>query len=146
MPGCSTGEEVYSLAISLLEYFGESSLQGSEFQIFGSDLSQRAVECARAGLYPEAALRDLGEDRLERFFHRAGEERRIAKGIRDRCVFVVHDLARNPPFAKLDLISCRNVLIYFGEELHQRLVPMYHYCLNEGTIAPYIQTEWALSM
>ncbi|TMA11325.1 MAG: response regulator [Deltaproteobacteria bacterium] len=132
VPGCSTGEEVYSLAISLLEYFGESFLQGSEFQIFGSDLSQRAVECARAGLYPEAALRDLGEDRLERFFHRAGEERRIAKGIRDRCVFVVHDLARNPPFAKLDLISCRNVLIYFGAELHQRLVPMFHYCLNRG--------------
>ena len=132
VPGCSTGEEVYSLAIGLLEYFGESSAQGGEFQIFGSDLSQRAIECARTGLYPGTALRDVGEDRLERFFHRAGEERRIAKGIRDRCVFVVHDLARNPPFAKLDLISCRNVLIYFGGELHQRLVPMFHYCLNRG--------------
>jgi len=130
VPGCSTGEEVYSLAMSCLEYLGESSRGADGFQIFGSDLSQKAIERARSGLYSEAALRDVGQNRLERFFHGAGEERRIAKSIRDRCVFVVHDLARDPPFAKLDLISCRNVLIYFGDELHQRIVPMFHYCLN----------------
>jgi two-component system CheB/CheR fusion protein len=132
VPGCSTGEEVYSVAMTLLEHLHDASREGAEFQIFGSDLTPRAIEQARAGLYAESTLRDLGEARLQRFFHHAGEERRIAKSIRDRCVFVVHDLARDPPFAKLDLISCRNVLIYFGDELHQRLVPMFHYCLNRG--------------
>jgi two-component system CheB/CheR fusion protein len=129
VPGCSSGEEVYSLAMCLLEHQGDSS-QEADFQIFGSDLSERAIERARAGFYPESALRELGAGRLGRFFTRAGEDHRIAKGIRDRCVFVVHDLTRDPPFAKLDLISCRNVLIYFGEDLHERLLHMFHYCLN----------------
>src|SRR6266496_4133864 len=129
VPGCSSGEEVYSLAMCLLEHLGDASRE-MEFQIFGSDLSDRAIERARAGLYPDSALREVGPDRLQRFFTRAGEEQRISKSIRDRCVFVVHDLTRDPPFAKLDLISCRNVLIYLGEELHERLLSMFHYCLN----------------
>jgi two-component system, chemotaxis family, CheB/CheR fusion protein len=129
VPGCSTGEEVYSLAMSLLEHAGDGSRE-LDFQIFGSDVSVAAIERARSGIYPEFALGELGADRVERFFTRAGEERRISKSIRDRCVFVVHDLARHPPFAKLDLISCRNVLIYFGEELQRRIIPTFHYCLN----------------
>jgi two-component system, chemotaxis family, CheB/CheR fusion protein len=138
IPGCSSGEEVYSLAMALLEHLGETSRE-IEFQLFGSDLSATAIERARAGLYPESALQELSEEQRQRFFTRAGEERRItrageerriAKSIRDRCVFVVHDLTRDPPFAKLDLISCRNVLIYFGEELHERVLSAFHYCLN----------------
>ena len=128
VPGCSSGEEVYSLAMCFLEHLDASP--EVDFQIFGSDLSQRAIERARAGVYPESAVRELGADRGLRFFTRAGEERRIAKSVRDRCVFVIHDLARDPPFAKLDLISCRNVLIYFSDELHRRLFSMFHYCLN----------------
>ena len=129
VPGCSSGEEVYSLAMCLLEHLGEQSRE-VEFQIFGSDLSERAIERARGGLYPESELHEIGADRLERFFTRAGEDLRIAKSIRERCVFVVHDVTRDPPFAKLDLISCRNVLIYFGDDLHQRLLSMFNYCLN----------------
>lgn len=129
VPGCSSGEEVYSLAICLLEHVGKSASE-VDFQIFGSDLSERSVERARAGVYPESALEELGAERLQRFFTGAREDLRIAKSIRERCVFVVHDLTRDPPFAKLDLISCRNVLIYFGEDLHQRLLSMFHYCLN----------------
>ncbi len=96
VPGCSSGEEVYSLAMCLLEHLGEAS-QDVEFQIFGSDLSERAIERARAGLYPESALRDVGPERLGRFFTRVGDEHRIVKSIRDRCIFVVHDLTRIPP-------------------------------------------------
>ena len=129
VPGCSSGEEVYSLAICLLEHVGKPAAE-LDFQIFGSDLSERAIERARAGLYPESAVQELGAERLHRFFTPAGEDLRIAKSIRERCVFVVHDLTNDPPFAKLDLISCRNVLIYFGEDLHQRLLSMFHYCLN----------------
>jgi two-component system CheB/CheR fusion protein len=129
VPGCSSGEEVYSLAMCLFEYLNTTSRE-IDFQIFGSDLSERAIERARAALYPESALREIGADRLQRFFTRAGEEQRITKSLRDRCVFVVHDLTRDAPFAKLDLISCRNVLIYFGEDLHLRLLSMFHFCLN----------------
>jgi two-component system CheB/CheR fusion protein len=129
VPGCSTGEEAYTLGIGLVESLWDVR-SDLEIQIFGSDLSERAIDVARAGLYPESALRDLDPERVGRFFTRAGEEYRVAKNIRDMCVFVVHDLMRDPPFAKLDLISCRNVLIYFGAELQQRLLQAFHFCLN----------------
>ena len=131
VPGCSTGQEAYSIAISLVESVRETR-PDLEIQIFASDLSERAIDVARAGLYPESALRDLGPERVQRFFTRSGEEYRVAKNIRDLCVFVAHDLVRDPPFARLDLISCRNVLIYFGAELQQRLMQAFHYCLNRS--------------
>jgi two-component system CheB/CheR fusion protein len=128
VPGCSTGEEVYSLAILLIELCGERS---RPLQLFGSDLSERAIESARQGLYPETIAAQVGEERLARFFHREEAGYRINRDVRERCVFVRHDLVTDPPFSKLDLVSCRNVLIYLGASLQQRVLPMFHYALNQ---------------
>jgi two-component system CheB/CheR fusion protein len=128
--GCSTGEEVYSLAISLLEFLPEDRRHGP-IQIFGSDISAQAIEKARAGLYPESALRDLSQERKSRFFTQAEGGYRITKAVRELCVFVRHDLARDPPFSRLDLVTCRNVLIYFTPELQKRVLATFHYCLND---------------
>jgi two-component system, chemotaxis family, CheB/CheR fusion protein len=128
--GCSTGEEVYSLAISLLE--SEALKQHPmPIQIFGSDVSERAVEHARAAIYSETALRDVSDDLRHKYFVRVERGYRISKQVRDLCVFVRHDLARDPPFARLDLVSCRNVLIYFGPSLQKRAMATFHYCLNQ---------------
>jgi two-component system CheB/CheR fusion protein len=128
VPGCSTGEEVYSVAICLLEALGDRAQQVS-IKIFGSDLSGEAVEVARAGLYSNSALTEVSPARLSRFFDRAEGGWRIGKRIRDLCIFVRHDLTRDPPFAKLDLICCRNLLIYLDADLQRRVIPMLHYCL-----------------
>jgi two-component system CheB/CheR fusion protein len=126
VPGCSTGQEVYSLAILLIESIGNRTLQ-----LFGSDLSEKAIETARLGRYPATIAEQVGAARLEKFFH--GEEGgyRINRDIRERCVFVRHDLVADPPFSKLDLVSCRNVLIYLGPALQQRVIPLFHYALNQ---------------
>jgi two-component system CheB/CheR fusion protein len=129
VPGCSTGEEAYSLAICLLEFLTEERRTPS-IKIFGSDMSERAIETARAGLFAEADLEGVSPERVERFFERAEGRYRIGKQVRDLCVFVRHDLTRDPPFAKLDLISCRNLLIYFDVELQRRVLPLLHHCLN----------------
>ena len=126
--GCSTGEEVYSIAISVLDVLGTSS---RPVQIFGSDLSEPVIAKARAGLYPDTALRDVSEERRRRYFSKADRGYRINKTVRDMCVFVQHDLARDPPLSKLDLVSCRNVLIYFDQPLQKRVIPSLHYALNQ---------------
>jgi two-component system CheB/CheR fusion protein len=128
--GCSTGEEVYSLAISLLEFLGEVRRPGL-IQIFGSDISAQAIEKARAGFYPDSAMRELSKERKARFFTQVEGGFRIAKAVRELCVFVRHDLARDPPFSKLDVVTCRNVLIYFTPELQKRALATFHYCLND---------------
>src|SRR4029079_1666732 len=126
--GCSTGEEVYSIAIALLELLDGSS---RSIQIFGSDLSEPIISRARAGLYSDASLRDVSDERRRRYFVKADRGYRINKTVRDLCVFVQHDLARDPPFSKLDLVSCRNVLIYFDQALQTRIIPSLHYALNQ---------------
>ncbi len=126
VPGCSTGEEVYSLAILLLEHLGDRPLQ-----LFGSDLSEKAIDAARLGRYPLAIANVVGASRLERFFHREDGVYRINRDVRERCVFVRHDLVTDPPFSKLDLVSCRNVLIYLGPSLQKRVIPLFHYALNQ---------------
>jgi two-component system CheB/CheR fusion protein len=132
VPGCSTGEEVYSLAILLLEVVGE---HGRPIQLFGTDLSERAIDTARQGRYPEAIAAQIGPERLGRFFRREDGGYRILRDVRERCVFVRHDLVTDPPFSKLDLISCRNVLIYLGASLQQRVIPLFHYALGQpGTL------------
>lgn len=134
VPGCSTGEEVYSLAICLVEYLSETR-QKLAIKIFGSDLSERAIEAARAGAYSESDVEGVSPQRLTRFFDRAEGRYRVGKTIRELCVFVRHDLTRDPPFAKLDIISCRNVLIYFDADLQRRILPLLHHCLNPaGTL------------
>ena len=127
--GCATGEEVYSLAIALLEFLGAAE-RSRPIQIFGTDISEKAIEVTRSGVYPDAALRDLSDERRRRFFTKVDRGYRIAKVVRELCVFVRHDLARDPPFSKLDLVSCRNVLIYFGAALQKRIIATFHYCLN----------------
>lgn len=130
VPGCSTGDEVYSLAICLVEFLAEQR-RDVAIKIFGSDLGERAIETARAGRYSESDLEGVSPERLARFFERTEGRFRIRKQIRDLCVFVQHDLTRDPPFAKLDIVSCRNVLIYFGAELQRRVVPLLHRCLTK---------------
>ena len=126
--GCSTGEEVYSLGISLLEVLGDSS---TPVQIFGSDLSAGTIAKARAGIYSDAALREISEERRKRYFVKTDRGYRINEMVRDLCLFVQHDLARDAPFAKLDLVSCRNVLIYFDKALQTRILPTFHHALNQ---------------
>ncbi|MCM2280101.1 MAG: ATP-binding protein [Oligoflexia bacterium] len=138
--GCSTGEEPYSIAISLLEYFGDRPPK-FPIQIFGSDISERAIEKARAGLYPGSAVRDVSPEQLRRFFTKTESGYRISKQVRDICVFVRHDLARDPPFSKLDLVSCRNVLIYFDQILQRRVIATFHYCLNQPGFLVLGRTE-----
>jgi two-component system CheB/CheR fusion protein len=127
--GCSTGEEVYSLAISLLESAAHQQ-HPRPIQIFGSDVSQRAIERARAGVFSDAAVHDLSEEIRHKYFVKLDHGYRINKLVRELCIFVRHDLARDPPFARLDLVCCRNVLIYFGHALQKRVMATFHYCLN----------------
>ncbi|HVR75561.1 MAG TPA: chemotaxis protein CheB [Planctomycetota bacterium] len=129
VPGCSTGEEAYSLAISLIEFLGPNS-GGTLIQIFATDISRSAIEKARVGFYPESITSDVSEERLRRFFAKADGGYRIAKSIRDMCVFAKQDVTRDPPFSKLDLISCRNVLIYLGPILQKRAMTVFHYALK----------------
>lgn len=129
--GCSTGEEAYSLVICLLEFLDREGASGVPVQLFATDLSERVLEVARAGLYSETAVREVGPERLARFFTRVdGGGYRIGKPVRDRCAFAKHDLAHDPPYSKLDLVSCRNVLIYFAPELQKRVLGTLHFALN----------------
>lgn len=130
VPGCSTGQEAYSIAILAHEYLESRGLH-RQVQLFGTDLSARAIDAARHGEYPDGVEEQIGDARLARFFTRTNRGWRVNKTIRERCVFVQHDLTADPPFSKLDLISCRNVLIYFGPALQQGVIPMLHYALNQ---------------
>lgn len=127
--GCSTGEEAYSIAISLLEFLGEKASE-IPIQIFGSDISEQAIQKARLGEYPETITREISPERLNRYFTKLeGGGYKIAKSIRDICIFSRHDVTRDPPFAKIDLISCRNLLIYFTAILQKHAFPIFHYAL-----------------
>ncbi len=130
VPGCATGEEVYSLALSLREYM-EKSGASNPIQVFGTDISEKNIEKARAGIYPESICENVSEERLKHFFGKVDDQRyQISKSIRDMCVFAKQDLTRDPPFSNLDLISCRNVLIYLKPESQKRIIPLFHYALK----------------
>lgn len=129
VPGCATGEEVYSLAITLLEHLGTVPFE-TPIQLFGTDISDRSIERARLGVYPESSLADVPADRLRRFFTKVEGGYQVVKGLRDLCVFARQNLASDPPFSRLDLISCRNVLIYLGPNLHKTIIPTFHYALK----------------
>src|SRR6266852_1094004 len=117
VPGCSTGEETYSHAISLLEFLGDRKAN-IPIQLFGTDLGQASIDKARAGIYPESIAADVSPQRLQRFFTKVDGGYRITKTIRDMCVFARHNLLQDPPFSRIDIISCRNVLIYFAASQH----------------------------
>ena len=131
--GCSTGEEAYSIAI-LFQELVETLGQNCTAQVFATDIDSQAVANARAGLFPLSVAADITPERLARFFAPEADDKgyRIHKHIRDMLVFSEQDLIKDPPFSKLDLISCRNLLIYLNVELQQKLIPLFHYALNPG--------------
>ena len=129
VPGCASGEEAYSIAIALLEHLGDDA-NTTPIQIFATDVSEDAVDRARAGIYPESIAADVSAERLRRYFTRADGHYRISKLVRDCCIFARQDLTRDPPFSKLDVIVCRNVLIYLGPRLQRQLMGLFHYALK----------------
>jgi len=131
VPGCSTGEEAYSFAILLAEY-QEEVRQSFKIQIFATDIDSEAIATARAGLYPSGIAADISSERLARFFSiEPGDSTyRIHKGLRDMLIFSEQSVTRDPPFSKLDLISCRNLLIYIDTDLQKKLIPLFQYALN----------------
>src|SRR5205085_1269253 len=131
VPGCATGEEVYSLAICILEAL-EKNISRIRVQIFGTDLSEVAIEHARAGIYSASIEKDVSQARLKRFFKKRDSTYQIRSNVRELCTFARQNITADPPFSRLDLISCRNVLIYLGSELHRRCIPQFHYALNPG--------------
>jgi two-component system CheB/CheR fusion protein len=133
VPGCSTGEEAYSLAILLQEHM-EALRKSYKVQVFATDIDSQAINTARAGLYPASIVADVAPDRLARFFVQEadGDAFRVHKGIRDLLIFSEQDVIKDPPFSKLDLLSCRNLLIYMSGELQKKIMPLFHYALNPG--------------
>ena len=132
-PGCSSGEEGYSLAMLLQERM-EALKQNFKAQVFATDIDIRAIAAARAGIYPASSVADIPPERLARFFtaEHGSSAYRIHKNIRDMLVFSEQNVIKDPPFSKLDLIICRNLLIYMSGELQKRIIPLYHYALNPG--------------
>jgi two-component system CheB/CheR fusion protein len=129
VPGCATGEEAYSIAMCLMEFLDETKAS-FPVEIFATDLSANAIEKARAGTYPDSALTRVSPQRLARFFTRSERGYQIGKGVRDLCVFARHNLAQDPPFSELDLISCCNVLIYLGDVLQRKVWKILQYSLK----------------
>ncbi len=132
VPGCSTGEEAYSIGILLQEQM-EMLKKNFKVQIFATDIDSRAIGEARSGVYPTSISIDISPERLDRFFTQdSGGNYRIRKNIRDMIVFSEQDIIKDPPFSKLDMLSCRNLLIYMDRELQKKLIPLFHYALNPG--------------
>jgi two-component system CheB/CheR fusion protein len=127
--GCATGEEVYSIAISLLEFLDDRPVKPA-IQIFATDISEGAIEKARLGIYHQSLLVDVSPDRLRRFFTPVEGGYQIGKSVRELCVFARQNLTSDPPFSRLDLISCRNMLIYLEPVLQKKVMPIFHYALN----------------
>jgi two-component system CheB/CheR fusion protein len=128
-PGCATGEEAYSIAICLTEFLEDAKVS-VPFEIFATDISEAAIEKARAGIYAPSVLAHVSTQRMERFFTRSERGYRVAKSIRDVCVFARHNVGQDPPFSKLDLISCCNVLIYLGAVLQHKVLSILRYALK----------------
>ena len=129
VPACSTGEEAYSIAIALVEYMDDNKIS-RPVQLFATDIDDIAVEKARKGIYPENISRDVSPERLTRFFEKTGGGYVINKLVREMCIFAKQNMVKDPPFSKIDLISCRNVLIYFGPELQKKTISILFYALN----------------
>ena len=129
VPGCATGEEAYSIAMLLLEQVG-TLVAPPHVQIFASDLDEDALACARGALYPEAIAADISEARLQRFFVHEGAYYRVREELRDIILFAPHSLLKDPPFSRLDLISCRNLIIYLQRGLQEKVIELFHYALK----------------
>jgi len=135
VPGCSTGEEAYSLAIVLKEAVEEIKPRGKfTIQIFATDLDRDAIDKARTGIFPANIAADVSEERLKRFFTKEERGYRVRKEIREMVIFAPQNLIMDPPFTKLDILSCRNLLIYLTPEVQKKLIPLFHYSLTPGGI------------
>jgi len=128
---CATGEEVYSIAMILVE-IQDSRYANIPFQIFASDLSAEAIQEARKGEYSQQAVKNVSAKRLQRFFSKSKDKYRISKILRDVCIFAAHNLLRDPPFSRMDFISCRNLLIYLDVAAQKKAINTFHYALNDG--------------
>ena len=131
VPGCATGEEAYSIAILLLEQMAALKMRPQPV-VFATDIDDPAIAVARAARYPAAMLHDVSAERIDRYFTGDGISYTLSKEVRDLCIFSSHSVIRDPPFSRIDLISCRNLLIYLDKELQQQLVPIFHYALRPG--------------
>ena len=131
VPGCSTGEEAYSLAMLFFEEFGAEK-RSTKLQIFASDVNPDAVAYARNGVYSNSIKADVSAERLDRFFTREDQSYRVKRDLRESMVFTVQDLLNDPPFMRLDFISCRNLLIYLQPEEQERALLLFHYALVQG--------------
>jgi two-component system CheB/CheR fusion protein len=131
VPGCATGEEVFSIAILMREHM-DTLIAVPRVQIFATDIDEHALSVARAARYPEALLDMVTPERRERFFVPNGGSYVLNKAVRDLCIFSPHSVIRDPPFSRLDLISCRNLLIYFGADAQEKVIPIFHYSLKPG--------------
>ncbi|HEY2470304.1 MAG TPA: CheR family methyltransferase [Terracidiphilus sp.] len=132
--GCSTGEEAYSLAITVLEYLSQHGMD-TPVQIFGTDASDEAIEIARTAVYPETLTTEISPERLRRYFVKLDHGYQVSKRVRDTCVFARQNLVNDPPFSHIDILSCRNVMIYFNQMLQKQLILTFHYALEpEGYI------------
>jgi two-component system CheB/CheR fusion protein len=129
VPGCSRGDEVYSIAMCLQEVVSEQA-PSQRVEVFATDVNERAIEQARAGLFPASAAEQVSPERLQRFFSEVHGGYQVKRQLRELCVFARHDLTRDPPFSRLDLISCRNVLIYLSPTLQERVLKVFHYALK----------------
>ncbi|MBP7770068.1 MAG: protein-glutamate O-methyltransferase CheR [Aliarcobacter sp.] len=132
-PGCSTGEEPYTIAIILAEILKEN-IADFKIQIFASDLDIRAIDTARKGLYSQSSILTIPKKLKSKYFIQKNDQFEIIKPIKEMLIFSHHDITRDPPFLKLDLISCRNLLIYFTSDLQKKIFPLFHYSLNAGGI------------
>jgi two-component system CheB/CheR fusion protein len=131
VPGCATGEEVFSIAILMREHMDTLSAL-PRVQIFATDIDQHALSVARAARYPEALLDTVTPERRKRFFIPDGGSYVVSKDVRDLCIFSPHSVIRDPPFSRIDLVSCRNLLIYFGPDAQDQVIPIFHNSLKPG--------------
>ncbi|HKW63747.1 MAG TPA: chemotaxis protein CheB [Candidatus Acidoferrum sp.] len=130
-PACASGEETYSVAIALLEFLGDKASQ-THTQFFGTDISESSITKARSGLYPENIQADVSPERLRRFFTKVEGGYRISKTIRDMCIFAQHNVLNDPPFSQMDLVCCRNLLIYLEPVLQNKVISLFHYATRPG--------------
>lgn len=129
VPACATGEEVYSIAMLLSEQLG-SAINDYSIKIFATDLNATSLEFARQGVYSSAAVSNIDPDMVDKYFNQVDDDFRIKKWVRDMCMFATHDLTKDPAFLRVDLVSCRNVLIYFDTALQEKIISSFHYSLK----------------
>ncbi len=141
VPGCSTGEEAYSITMAIQEFFEEKNLLDIQIQVFGTDVNDKNIDKARRGIYLKAIEDSIPEKLLKRFFTSSNGNYQITKQVRDMCIFAKHDLTNDPPFSNLDLIVCRNVLIYFDAKLQEKIIPFFHYGLKPNSYLALGESE-----